>query len=58
MAATLYFLLGLAAIVAAVYGLAGPWWGLLVAGTVLVALGVLTARGELTDRSQRAGDRR
>ena len=45
MAATLYFLLGLAAIVAAVYGLAGPWWALLVAGVLLVALGVLTERG-------------
>lgn len=40
-----YLLAGLAAVVAAVVGLAGPWWGLLVAGGALLALAVLEARG-------------
>lgn len=41
----LYLVWGLLAVVAGVVGLAGPWWGLLVAGTALVVLGVLEARG-------------
>lgn len=36
------FLVGLLAACAAVVGLAGPWWGLLLAGVVCAVLGVLT----------------
>ena len=39
---TLYFLLGLALAALAVGALAGPWWGVLVLGVELVALGILT----------------
>lgn len=42
--AAVLFVLGLAAVVVAVGGLAGPWWALLAAGVVLVALAVLTER--------------
>lgn len=41
------FVLGLALIVAAVYGLLGPWAALAVAGVLLVVLGIL---GEAGDR--------
>lgn len=40
-----YLVAGLVAVVAAIWGLAGPWWALLVAGVALLTLGVLEARG-------------
>lgn len=36
------FIVGLVLVALAVGGIAGPWWGVLVAGLVLAALGVLT----------------
>lgn len=39
---TTLFIAGLTAIVAAVWGLAGVFWALMVAGALLIALGVLT----------------
>lgn len=45
MLAALYLLAGLALVVAGVVGLAGPWWGLLVAGAALLIVGVLEVRG-------------
>lgn len=39
------FLVGLAAIVLGIGGLAGIWWALLTLGIVLVALAVLTELG-------------
>lgn len=44
MAAIVYFVLGLVLIAVAVGFLAGPWWGLLMLGVELVALGVLEQR--------------
>jgi membrane protein implicated in regulation of membrane protease activity len=43
--APVLFVLGLALVAVAVGALAGPWWGVLVAGVVLVALAVLTESG-------------
>ena len=46
MLASVVFLLGLALLVAGVFGLAGTWWALLAAGVALVGTAVLISRGE------------
>lgn len=45
MLAVVYLLTGAALCVVAIGALAGGWWGALAAGGILVALGVLEARG-------------
>lgn len=45
MLAAALFVLGLVAIAVAVGALAGLWWGVLVAGVLLVVLAVLTELG-------------
>lgn len=55
MAAAL-FVLGLTAVVIAVWGLAGPWWALLTLGVVLVALAVLTERAPADEPADTAGE--
>ena len=45
------FLVGLAALVLGIAGLAGIWWAVLALGLVLIALAVLT---EIGGRGQRA----
>ncbi|MFE6228916.1 hypothetical protein [Cellulosimicrobium sp. NPDC057862] len=45
------FLVGLAAIVLGIGGLAGIWWALLTLGVVLVALAVLTEVGGRGDKA-------
>lgn len=42
MLAIVMFIAGLVAACVAVAGLAGPWWGLFLAGVVCAGLGVLT----------------
>ncbi|MCR6647786.1 MAG: hypothetical protein NVV70_06460 [Cellulomonas sp.] len=42
MLAPALFVVGLALVALAVGALAGPWWGVLLVGVVLVALAVLT----------------
>ena len=44
MLASALFIVGLALIALAVGALAGPWWGVLLVGLVLVVLAVLTQR--------------
>lgn len=51
-----YLLAGLVAVVAAVTGLAGPWWGLLTCGAALLALAVLESRGAQLPAPVPAGD--
>ncbi len=50
--ATILFVAGLVALVAAIGALAGWWWALLAAGVALVVLAVLTELG--TPKSTRA----
>lgn len=45
MLAVAYLVAGSAAVVTAVWGLAGPWWGVLTLGVLLLTVGVLEARG-------------
>jgi hypothetical protein len=44
---TVLFLVGLTLVAAAVGVLAGPWWGILLAGIFLTALGVLGTAFEM-----------
>lgn len=54
MLAAVLFVAGLVLLVVAVAALAGPWWGVLAAGLILTALGVLTAVDERRRRVQTA----
>jgi hypothetical protein len=51
--AVVLFVTGLVAVVVAVAALAGPWWGLLLAGLLLAVLGVLTDVGARREASAR-----
>lgn len=48
--ATLFFLAGILAVTAGVWGLAGFWWALVFIGVALVILGVLTEASPASDR--------
>lgn len=56
MLAAALFLSGLVLVSVAVAALAGAWWGVLVAGVVLAALGVLTEAGTRRSRPTATSD--
>lgn len=53
MLATIAAILGVALLVAAVYGLAGLWWALAAAGLALLAFAVLDEAGRARETPER-----